>query len=339
MKREHRRYGSIQGIENGKFLESMIKQGLHTGEWVATEKVHGCNFSFVTDGISIWNAMRSVVMGADQSFKGSKHVEKYRVKVLEIYEELEQNGMIELGDTLVVFGELFGGNFFGNKIEGCSKVQPGMSYHPGNEFVVTDIQIFPELEEDNYILTYKERLDVVKDRIPLVPEIARGNLLDLVQMDPLYNSHVPALFGLEIPEGEFAMSEGFVFVPVDGNVNKGDHRCILKLRNKNFKGQNKDKKKRAPAGSNLSEADTLVFSEFTTYITEDRLETVLSKVPDVKWSEFNRVVGLLLVDAKEDFEKDNEVNLKATDVWKNISKSLTAVCMELVRAYFMANLE
>lgn len=51
-------------------------EGLTGGEWVVTEKIHGSNFCFTTDGKEIKCAKRNALIEDDKSFFGHKEILK-----------------------------------------------------------------------------------------------------------------------------------------------------------------------------------------------------------------------------------------------------------------------
>lgn len=334
------KYNSLVNVDNGKFVRSMINQGLHIGEWVLTEKIHGCNYAYYCDGDTVWNASRTQVIPEGSNFKGSANVIKYNQAVLDVFERLCDNGMVEHGDTVIIYGELFGGSFFGERLEGCNLVQRGMDYHPGNEFCAFDVTIVPELEDDvHYNLSFEERIDALTGLIPMVPVLARGSLEDMLKVDNDFNSKVPELFGLSIPEGEYSQSEGWVCEPVKSGVYKGESRCILKSRNSKFKEKSNKPAKSAKPPLVLSDEESEMYQEFSLYLNLNRLESVISKVGDVEWKMFGMLSGLLMKDAIEAYSEDNECNLRDSDVWSAIRKPLGNVSGDIVRKYLKDNLE
>jgi Rnl2 family RNA ligase len=72
--------------------------------------------------------------------------------------------------------------------------------------------------------------------------------------------------------------------------------------------------------------------KFSLYITQQRLNNVLSKIGKVTDKEFSTVAGELLKDAKTEFERDelDEIEIDKSD-WRVLSKQLYNLSMSVVR--------
>lgn len=323
------KYSSIISAYQQKVLNSMSKQGLDQGEWVANEKIHGSNFSFWYDG-TIWTGRREGILEEGVNFYGSVRVHKYFPAVESIYKRLVDAGIMENGDTMAIYGELFGGKFFDHKSD-VRAVQDSVNYHPDIEFSAFDISVFP-LDGDEYILSYLELLEFIDGELPMCPEIKRGTLSELFTLPNDFPSLVPAAFGLVVPEGSHAHCEGFVVRPLDGERMLGETRCIFKSKNDKFK--EKAVKEVDPDKYKMSEEDGLVFSEVAQYINTARLESVLSKFGEPTWKKFGQVLELLIVDALEDFYNDTGIILKKTDFWGKGQMHVSNLATEVVRDKF-----
>lgn len=69
-------YASIENTYQEKVLAMAEAEGLTGGEWVVTEKIHGSNFCFTTDGKEIKCAKRNALIEDDKSFFGHKEILK-----------------------------------------------------------------------------------------------------------------------------------------------------------------------------------------------------------------------------------------------------------------------
>lgn len=327
------KYNSITNLSD-KVIRKVVTQGLSGGEWIALEKIHGANFAFYHNGTDTWTAKRTQIVGGDgSSFFSSNLIRKYYDGVEAIYKNMLESAMIEPEDIIVVYGELFGGHFFGKTESGASSVFPTVNYHPSNEFCVFDIKIEPFYEVgESYYLSYNEMIEMVGDHIPTVPIIARGSFKDVCNVDLNFTSKVPALFGLD---GKNSQTEGVVIRPVDGERYAGQHRCIFKHKNEAFV---KNSPKPRPSFS-IPEEVKPVFEEISGMINVHRIESVISKEGEISWSKFGKVQGAVLTDAKEEYETAHEVDLKKTKVWGQISKSLGRLSAELVQEYFKEHVD
>lgn len=338
MKKLFHKYGSLVNHYVEKFISSMMMNGVDGGDWVATEKIHGANFSFWTDGDTVWIGKRSGVIGDGHNFFSSFKLEKYFPDIKVIYGNLVDAGIAENGDVMVIYGEIFGGSFFGQQEPGSKSVQGGMNYHPGTEFAAYDIMVYP-LDGEDYCLSYLEMLEMIGHGVPLCPEVARGDFYTLLKLDNNFQSLVPAMFNLEIPEGEWAQSEGFVIRPLDGEKYIKGGRCIIKSKNEKF-NERGGKTKTAgdkTAASKLTAEEEQLYMRFSIYFNQARFESVVSKFGDVTWKDFGKLNGLLIVDAKEEFERDTGILLKDGDFWGKAKKHINGLAGEIVREHLKKN--
>jgi len=65
-----KKYESIANDNNTRTIEYYRENGLTTGMWYATEKVHGANFSFISDGKTVEYARRGEILQPGESFMG-----------------------------------------------------------------------------------------------------------------------------------------------------------------------------------------------------------------------------------------------------------------------------
>lgn len=344
MSNEFHKYNSLVNVTDPKFINNMIRNGKDSGLWVALEKIHGSNFGLCTDGSGeVWHCTRTKRMGAADSLKGSSKLHKYDSDVLKIYDQLLEDEILVKGDQLIIRGEIFGGNFFGTSAPNTSVVQRGMSYHPDTEFMLYDIEIYPEADApygEGYTPTFLSYLDTIlllfDTEVSLlhVPNLGGGTLQEMLKLPNEFPSKVPEDFGLELPEGKIAPCEGFVIKPLgDNKFMHNGKRCILKNKNSKF-DEKGGKPTKVRKEVNLSDVDKAVFEEFSTYINEVRLESVLSKLIEYTWKDFGMVMGLLVQDAKVDYESDHSINLKDSDTWTTINKLVTNLATQITRAYF-----
>ena len=112
------------------------------GVWVATEKVHGANFAFVTDGQRVVCANRKAMLDpGSNDFMGcfsTGLVKQHEPRVLALAKAvrkfvIKQN---RHADVVWVFGELFGGGYPGlESPPNTVLVQHGIFYSPVRSFV------------------------------------------------------------------------------------------------------------------------------------------------------------------------------------------------------------
>lgn len=134
------KYRTIHNYYEQEFMDEIKSQGLNKGEWIVQEKVHGANFSFWVKGDHVKVAKRTefISPGGDNFYPGYEKVtEQEKEKIIELYSLTEAQEM-------VVFGELFGGQYHHpdfEKISQATCIQRGIHYSPHHHFYAFDIMV------------------------------------------------------------------------------------------------------------------------------------------------------------------------------------------------------
>lgn len=132
----HRKY---EKIENN--IENFIPKGIINSDiCVITEKIHGANFSFTTDGKSIKYGKRQSYLSITSKFYDFQNIiESHKNKIINIFNTIKLlNNDVKI---VRIYGELFGGyyphkNIINNNIK---RVQKGVWYSPDINFYAFDI--------------------------------------------------------------------------------------------------------------------------------------------------------------------------------------------------------
>ena len=64
------KYAKMENSYQEKWLDIIRQNGLDIGQFCVTEKIHGSNFSFITNGEEIREGKRTSVIGESESFQG-----------------------------------------------------------------------------------------------------------------------------------------------------------------------------------------------------------------------------------------------------------------------------
>ncbi|MBF84614.1 MAG: hypothetical protein CL489_09080 [Acidobacteria bacterium] len=299
------KYPSLENHYRNKYIQKIRFTDAVDKEWVATEKLHGANYSIYWDSRSgeIRSAKRTGFIGEEKFFN---HEQADRVVYPKIKECQYENGY------LIFYGELCGGN-----------IQKGVDYSEEQRFVCFDIAVVRDDEPDKLTFFSYDELTTLCDALGIerAPEIARGSFKDILQLDNIFNSK----YGVFI-------AEGFVMKPVVTHWLPNGSRMAIKSKNSKFSEKAKsDKKPKKPR--ELSENETYYIDGVVDYLTENRLNNVISKKGEVDKSMFFLLMGELIQDAIEDFDKDNESNFKDLDKpeRKFITKSLQETARDIVK--------
>jgi Rnl2 family RNA ligase len=328
---EFRAYSSFKNAYVETEVE-FIKRFVPEDElWVAMEKVHGCNFSATTNGKETKWASRSGYLEptALQKFYNSHTVvEKYEDTIQSTLFDAVKAQLAEThGDTIThirVFGELFGGKYEGHTVNHRA-IQKEVSYCPGIEFMVFDIQYIVDDQEEEKIneqqedegeenvtprlfLTPMEVIEICKAcEIPVLDVLHVGTLEEMMSLNPVFQTTIPTtVFALE-PTTHNNEAEGYVLKPKSQIFYKPDtSRIMLKHKNSRFT-ENKSEKAiktpnqpKNPGAQDLSGYEVNVFEEIKQFINENRINAVLSKLDDDMRSKRKAVLFLISNDAFED---------------------------------------
>lgn len=322
------KYPSLTNSYQQKFIDKLLDYGLTEGTWYAQEKVHGANFSITSDGLEVKAARRSGYIGHAEDFYGSAWVvPQYASAVKQIANDYVAE--------VTVFGEICGGRY--NGVSKGTMVQRGVEYSPTNEFLVFDIRI------NGVFVRFSEVIALAHIYgLKIAPVLTKGSFEHCLRYPNEFDSKVPAMLGLEpLPEGS-NVCEGTVVRPdEDRNIGpnqEGHSRVILK--NKNSKFSEKDMKPATIVNHEMTEEMNDAYSEISCYLTENRLDCVLSKLSleEQTPKSFGNILGLLLKDAMEAATADNanaEVELQFFNLEqhqrKAISKLVAQDATKLVR--------
>jgi len=337
---EFKKYSEIENTYRQKEIERIYKNGFANKniEYVVTEKVHGSNFSFITDGKEVLVAKRTSVLSEeeiDKFFNAKLMLKKYRENVISLFNEMfagnEENKIIQ------IFGEHFGG-IYGNVTEkGHVRVQKEVHYAPFNDFIIFDIRV-KILNTAFYLSWNKVKQLAQNNGFKIVPELFRGTFEEALNYPNNFITKVPELYGLEPIEGNIA--EGTVIKPIENLYFRTGERVILKNKNDKFKEKGKIKKTKGSKNITLKPEYEKWVDEISKYFEVNRINTLLSK-GDVKldWKQFGKISGLFFQDALKDFLKDNSKfeNINKKDR-KLIQKYAQNRASEFIRNYMKKNI-
>ena len=308
---EFRKFSSLENTYRTNLLEKIQYEGKDVGLWMATEKLHGANFSFWCDGTEVKVASRTQFV--DGTFYNCQAViNKHAQSILDTH-----NDLLKQGNILVVYGELFGGN-----------VQKEVEYGE-KDFRAFDVVLNGET------LDYYDATQLLfSTACRWVPVIHIGTFAECLALSNTFKSTLT-------PEGytEDNTSEGLVIEPVEPNWFNNGSRIYFKNKTEGF-----SEKKRKPKEHivfELSDEESELMNELLTYNTTQRVSNVISKIGQVTNKDFGKILGLTTQDLLEEFTKETEQDPKqiAEDNWKAFLKLLQAEVGKEVRSQFVVALE
>lgn len=346
------KYSSLENHYQQKFIRMVVDAGLESQKWVAREKIHGSNFSFWYDGTTLRTAKRS---GFDPSFCNAEQlITKYEDSVTYLYQLFLKEGYITIGQTIAIFGEVFGGSYHGTKLANAKTVQKGMDYHPDTEFMFFDIKMENMDGDMSYMSdVFCENCAVVlyqkfaERAMKIAPEVGYGTLDELMKLPNEFPTLVPAQFGLPLPDGvkEHTIGEGYVLRPALKDVYINQTRVVIKSKNSKFTEKGKGVKM-GVQDFTVADEHKEEFEVLLSMATPARLQSVFSKeytIEDLNWNKLKELSGKLVKDITDDFAKefdieDGNVRKYFSDSWINIHRNLSKETDNVVRTFFKENL-
>ncbi|QHJ79075.1 MAG: hypothetical protein [Caudoviricetes sp.] len=286
------KYNSLTNHTDKKFLNKLLLNGFcdPSIKWFATEKIHGTNFSFIVNSDTVTCAKRTDVISESESFFDYEVIEnRYHSNVCVLFTRAIDMNHAHADSVIQVYGEYAG------TTSGGSRIQKSIDYG-AQDFYVFDIRIDGVLQNRSVV----ERL-VKAAGLKTAPLIAVGTFDELIQMRNDFNTLISEWNDRAddwdaskiMTYDDTNMTEGFVMRPMD-ILYLGDTLIAVKHKNPKFS----ERKNATPfvAPIPMSDADKAIMIELETYVTENRLNNVLSKtgVPNVK--QFGRVSGLMMQD-------------------------------------------
>jgi len=283
-----KKFSSLENHYREKFIDFCRIADVDLNKFMATEKIHGANFSFwVThDGVKV--GKRSGF--TDFSFYGCGDVvNRYTENMFDLWDNFSRNKKLV---TIAVYGELYGAG-----------IQKEIDYGE-KDFIAFDMHFHYEdgtVEIQSKAAAYEACIDV---GIPFVPFYAVGTMDEMLAID---------VESLRSKVAKDSFIEGIVIEPVDPAFLANGERLIIKKKTKVF-SESKVRKPKTPPEP-LSPAAENLYNVGLTYFTAERLSNVISHEGLQERKMFGKVIGWLMKDALDDLAKEN------AKVWHDVEKA------------------
>ena len=329
------KYPSIELSEKEFIVNKIKNHGYALQPYVITEKIHGANTQICYNCITgeFEYGKRTGVLESDEKFYGAQACfENIKENIIDLATYLKPTLTKKL-EVVKVFGEIFGGAYPHPDVQRntrATKVQKGVYYSPSNHWLAFDIAYKLEGDPRTYFLGAEDFfLACGACAIGTVPLLAIANTLDDALAYP--NNNPSVVYKLyDLPEIENNIMEGVVIRPSKCDLWMGDTRVILKNKNETFK--EKSHIKRPDLTREYSDNLKVALEEASTYITENRVDNVISHIGAVKEADIGKVIGLTAKDAMEEFVKDSKTyNLLEKPEAKILSKKIASLTAPVVR--------
>ena len=338
---QFKKYTSIENTFDKDFMEKIFLEGYDKQEFVVQEKVHGSNVCFVTDGKTVGFGKRTGFVEADEKFYDYEELlERYTPKVIALFFIVKE----KLPDiqTLIVFGEMFGGKYPHPDVKNSAKtmvIQKGVYYCPNHEFYAFDLHATSE--GSARYLTVDESNDFFEqEKFFYAKTLFRGTLNECLQYPNDFQSQISNW--LNLPPIENNVCEGVVIRPVSPSYLRNGSRVLLKNKNARF-AEKKSVKKRAPklfVEPSYSESLNKLLPVTEQYVTENRLNNVVSKIGHISVpKDTGKLIGLFSKDILEDFLKEHSGEYAAIEKseQKILNRHINALATNLIKKVYFRN--
>jgi Rnl2 family RNA ligase len=352
-----RKYNSIDNATEKNLNDIMTRRGRKFNccwehfsndfQFAVTEKIHGANYALYCDGTDFKVASRTRFLTEDANFFNHQIViNRYKDAAFKCYNEIKKTfethsfyNEPESNFYIIVYGELFGGNFTIDKelkkeYSNVKAVQGDVSYIPDIDFrcfdifaVCTDERFLPPENDITFIdndfpgryLNYYTMKNVCKKSgIPYVKVLFTGTLKECLEYPNEYNSKIPEeILGRKYDSENIC--EGNVIKQTDVDIYNYSfpsmpplfdyqNRIVLKHKNSKFSEKSqKPEKVVTPLPEEVKRVCEIAF----TLITDNRLNNLISKgIFNGDWDEpknFGKLIGEFSKDVMDDLNKEIEI--------------------------------
>lgn len=321
-----------------EYIQNAIDTGIIPSDiFVATEKIHGCNFQFTFDPITseIGSGKRTSELLIDEPFYNFQSIWfLYQQKIADFSAWITSKVAEVCSEPIQQI--IFYGELYGNGVQkGTKYIEEGGS---SPKFALFDVRVVFSGEDNSRWLSWSMVPEVAFFfGIPCVPKIKIGTFAELLSMDTELESVLCASVG-----NKGVIAEGVVikpYVAVDtlfSPQGKNGARYMLKQKSEKF-SEHKNKKAKLPKSSTLTDEEQQYLDSFMEYIVESRVENVFSKLSITSTKDFSKVSGMFVSDALKDYRKDNGDGILT--VWGNISKIATSQAINEHRAFILERIQ
>ena len=310
-----KKYSSIENAITRDFMERVWAEMPEDLEWVVQEKVHGANTSFLCDGEEMRFAKRTSVLSDDEKFYDFQTLlEAYSPRVLSLFGRIREAHPAVT--VISVFGEMFGGRYAHEgvaAVKGMPLIQKGVNYTPTHEFYGFDIYVF-EGEIGYYLAVDEVNALFVAEGFFYARTLMRGSLAECLNYPNAFQSKISQWLGL--PDIDDNICEGVVIRPVTPQYLRNGSRVLIKSKNARFAEKKSVKARNKLFTEPVPYSDSLkaLLPELETYVTENRLNNVISHIGEVALpKDFGKIMGMFSKDILDDFLKEHGGEYTALD--------------------------
>ena len=338
---EFERYDNIKNLNHKKTLDKFFFEGylLDSVEWGVTEKVHGAHFDVAYDGlgdVEFWTRKRK--LGKEENFNNYHTIREELIDYIKYAYRIIQRDTGVKNFEIVVCGELYGGTYPHEEVKALDikRIQKGVYYRPDVGFYAFDLKL------NGDFINYNSVWNILVTAGFFVAEtLFEGSFRTCIRYSNKFQTTIPDSIGL--PDIDDNICEGIVLKPINSAHCYDGTRVIFKNRNELHKERSKEPRiQREPLV--LSDKAQGIYNLISTYVTQNRLTSVLSKINTEtldKKSGFGTIMGDFRKDIMESFNDDNVPNMLWLDKSDRnlVAKLVGKLCVPLVKKEWMQILE
>jgi Rnl2 family RNA ligase len=289
-----RKYSSIENHYRTEFIERIRLEGLDEGDWVATEKVHGANFSIWVNATRTKIAKRSGLLGDGTGFFNVYHIaHELKAKGRACFNLIKKD--YPNIKAVAIYGELCGGCYPHPKVTPnprFKKVQQGIWYSPTLQFLVFDIKLIYNASIDEDFLDWFEMASYANfSCFHTVPLIGHGTFDAMMELRNDYSSVVHKWWSLPKIKGN--IMEGLVIRPSSNKYMARGERVMIKSKNAKW-SEKVERKVKKPI--KLKGICKRMVKMALPMVNANRYASIVSKIGDVTPKHFSQILGLMIQD-------------------------------------------
>ena len=329
------KYPSIENAGLTCFIDKIKLHGYADESFCITEKIHGANtqicYNLKTNEFS-YGKRTCFLEDEEKCYNVQNIFESIKENIINLSKRLLSFTKKDI-ENVVVYGEIFGGFYPHEKVEkdnSATKVQKGVYYSPKNEWRAFDIAYTMTEDSKFQFLSGKDFFEICKETgIKTVPLLTvASSLSEALEYPNDKQSVVPQQ--LNLPPIEDNIMEGVVIKPWNSDFWMGQSRVIIK--NKNTKFSEKAHVKKINIQFEVPENVKTAIEEVSQFITEERVNNIISHLGEITAKDIGKVIGLAAEDVLEDYKKEfNTLNLLEKEEEKMVKKELQHQVASLVR--------
>jgi Rnl2 family RNA ligase len=333
---EFRKFYSIENTYMAEFIEKCKEKVNPEEKWCVTEKVHGANFSFISNGADVICAKRTAYITdkeLDTFYNCGEVLEAHKEKIIKLFNLLKSEHPYMT--HVIVYGELFGGFYEGvvpnNKI---TPIQKGVQYHDQHVFMAFDIAIYVNMYSHHITtyIDYDRAIEYFKTcEIFYASILFEGGMDECITWSSSHNTDVTGipqlLYGDSYQEVTNNIREGNVIKPIKHHYLQTGSSVVLKDKNEQFKEVSGFKKLTLQSDDTTKQLRKTALS----YVTEQRLNGVISKHGPLTQENKGAYIGYFCCDAIEDFVKEHSEHAELIKQMKrDFNKAVMQSCRNMI---------